>query len=379
MPYRSDVEDGGTPPRLRLLMVALFASLSLAAEEPRGGIAFHYANPLSPRDLQWYSRFDVLVTHDPLPQAQVAALRARGTRLVLYEWSVAYYHSLRTLWHVRQPRSLVLNDRPLRGHLGAPDADAYYYDPATREHQRGRAEMLARRLRAIGYDGIFLDTTTLHSVHPEARAEYERRHPSVPYDEAFAGFLQNLRREGVRLIITNQGYREAGQILPYVDWDVTESLITFAPAGKFILRPWNDARDRWNSTEFLMRNLIAPVRRRFPKVRYAHISYVDHPELSRIAEIVAISLLFDAQPVIAKKDVTTTIASDLLLLDLGPPKSALAGSHRFFERGFVAYNPSAKSLRVSNSDEYVDVVTGTRVRGGIEVQPRSARILRRVP
>ncbi|HEX8411460.1 MAG TPA: hypothetical protein VF883_21560 [Thermoanaerobaculia bacterium] len=365
-------------PHLRLLTVALLVSLSLAAEERRGGIAFHYATPLSPRELEWYSRFNVLVTHDPLPRAQVDALHARGTRLALYEWSVAYYHSLRTLWHSRQPRSMVLNERPLRGHLGAADSDAYYYDPATREHQRGRAEMLARRLRALGYDGIFFDTTTSHSVHPEALAEYKLRHPELPYDEAFAGFLQNLRREGVRLIVTNQGYREADHVLPHVDWDVTESLITFPREGRFVLRPWNDSRDPWNSTVYLMRNLIGPARRKFPDVRYAHISYVDEPQPARIAEIVAISLLFDAQPVIAKHDVATTIESDLLLLDFGEPKSTFTGTHRFFERGFVAYNASAKTLRVPNDDEYEDAVTGKRVRGTIVVPPRTARLLRRV-
>lgn len=365
-------------PHLRLVTVALLVSVSLGAEERRGGIAFHYATPLSPRELEWYSRFDVLVTHDPLPRAQVDALHARGTRLALYEWSVAYYHSLRTLWHTRLPRAIFLNERPLRGHLGAADSDAYYYDPATREHQRGRAEMLARRLRALGYDGVFLDTTTSHSVHPEALAEYKLRHPELPYDEAFAGFLQNLRREGVRLIVSNQGYREADHVLPHVDWDVTESLITFPREGKFVLRPWDDRRDPWNSTAYLMRNLLGPIRRKFPDVRYAHINYVDEAEPARLAAIVAISLLFDAQPVIAKQDVATTIESELLLLDLGEPKSTLTGSHRFFERGFVAYNASAKTLRVPNDDEYEDVVTGKRVRGTIAVPPRTARILRRV-
>lgn len=357
------------------MTAALLAALSSAAE-PRGEIAFHYAAPLAPREVEWFGRFDVLVTHDPLPRAQVDALHARGTKLVLYEWAVAYYQSLRTLWHDRQPRSVFLNDRPLRGHLGAADADAYYYDPATREHQRGRAEMLARRLRALGYDGIFLDTTTSHSVHPEALAEYKRRHPSLPYDQAFAGFLANLRAEGVRLIVTNQGYREADHVLPHADWDVTESLITFPRNGRFVLRPWNDPRDPWNSTSYLMRNLIGPARRKYPHVRYAHINYVDAPERARIPAIVAIARLFDAQPVVAVRDIGTSIESDLLLLDLGEPK-APAGPYRFFERGFVAYNASAKPLRVPNRDAYVDAVSGEHVRGTIVVPPGGVRILRR--
>ena len=57
--------------------------------------------------------------------------------------------------------------------------------------------------------------------------------------------------------------------------------------GRFVLRPWNDRKDAWNSTAFLMRNLIAPVRKAFPRVRYAHINYID--DASHLAAIVAIS------------------------------------------------------------------------------------------
>jgi hypothetical protein len=363
---------------LRLIVTtAILVSLPLAAAERRG-IAFHYATPLSASEVEWYSKFEVLVTHDPLPRAQLDALHRAGTKVVLYEWTVAFYDSLKTPWQARLPESALLNAQPLRGHLGAAGADAWYYDPGAPEHSRDRAAELARRLQSIGYDGVFLDTTTSASVHPQALAEYRRRHPDRPYDEAFAGFLRALREE-LRggLIVTNQGYRAAEHVLPWVDWDVTESLITHPREGRFVLRPWNDERDAWNSTAFLMRNLIAPARQQFPHVRYAHINYVEEVNPRRVAEIVAISLLFDAHPVVAVRDVASTVACELLLVDLGEPKPARA-THRFFTRGFVGWNPSAKALRIHSRAEYEDVVTGDRVRGTIVVPPESARILRLV-
>ena len=366
--------------RLRIIVTAaLLISIPVAAAERRAGIAFHYASPLTPAELEWLANFEVLVTHDPLPRPQVDALHARGTKLVLYEWSVAFYDSLKTSWHTRIPSTALLHDRPLRGHLGASDADAWYYDPAAPEHARERAEALVQHLRAVGYDGVFLDTTTSASVHPEALAEYQRRHPDRSWDEAFGDFLASLRGE-LRggLIVTNQGYRAAGHVLPWVDWDVTESLITHPRQGKFVLRPWDDRDDAWNSTAFLMRTLIDPARKAFPSVRYAHINYVEAADRKRIAEIVAIALLFDAQPVVAVRDVSTMIESDLLLLDLGEPK-ALRGTHRFYTRGFVAWNPGPKPMHVPNGDEYVDVVTRKRVGGKIVIPPSSARILRRMP
>jgi hypothetical protein len=363
-------------PHLKTIVtLAIAVSFPLAAA-PRRGIAFHYA-PLSDAQVQWYAGFEVLVVHDPIPREQLDTLHRAGTKVVLYEWAVAYYESLKTPWHMRLPSSALLNATPLRGHLGAADADAWYYDPAAGEHARDRAVVLARRLRTLGFDGVFLDTTTAASVHPAALEAFRNRHPGRSYDADFARFLETLRKE-LRggIIVTNQGFREAGHVLPYADWDVSESLITYPRDGRFELRPWRDEDDPWNSIETLMRTLIAPARARFPRVRYAHINYVDVATPTRVAELVAISLLFDAHPVIARRDVAATIPNDLLRLDLGTP-GAVTGTVRVYSHGLVAYNPGSTPLRIPNRLSYDDVVSGEKVRGPIVVPPREARILRR--
>jgi len=230
-------------------------------------VAFHYATPLTARQLARYSRFDVLVTHDPLPAAQVAQLHAAGTKLVLYEWAVAFYAPLANGWQkgLIADRRGLLNATPLRGGTGSADADAYYYDPASREHGEERAAVLARKIRAIHYDGVFLDTTTAKNVHPNALAEYHLLHPNVDYDEAFARFMKQLRAE-LRVVITNQGYRAADTLLPFVDYDVSESLITYPVNGRYVLRPGVDA---------LFRSDIAPAKKKYPRVRFIHLNYLD--------------------------------------------------------------------------------------------------------
>ncbi|HVR37701.1 MAG TPA: hypothetical protein VMU84_01295 [Thermoanaerobaculia bacterium] len=248
--------------------------------------AFHYKTPLTQQELERFASYEILVTHDPLPPAQVAYLHARGTKLALYEWAVAFYDATKTPWQKSLRRDTLLNRTPLRGHLGSPIADAYYYDPAMREHAEDRAKKLASRLRTIGYDGVFLDATTSHSVHPDALAEYRRRHPDAPYDAAFAQFLKRLRNE-VAVIVTNQGYREANDVLPYVDVDISESLITYPRDGHYVLRPWNDPNDAWNSTLPLMQRLIEPAQKKYPRVRFVHVNYVDDPKLA--VQVLAIS------------------------------------------------------------------------------------------
>jgi len=257
------------------------AALSTGASERRGTVAFHYATPLTPRQLAWYSRFDVLVTHDPLPAAQVAQLHARGTKLVLYEWAVAFYASLAAPWQKQliADRRGLLHGNPLRGGLGAANADAWYYDPASREHVEERARFLAQKIRAIGYDGVFLDTTTAESVHPAALAEYRLRHPDLSYDAAFARFMKSLRPQA-GVIVTNQGYRAAASLLPWADYDVSESLITHPVAGRYVQR---------KNIDSLFRTLIAPAKKQYPRVRFVHLNYVDELTPRAVETIVGIA------------------------------------------------------------------------------------------
>lgn len=269
---------------MRILLVSIAA------------IAFHYATPLTPRELAWYSRFEVLVTHDPLPRAQVDELHRRGTKLAIYEWAVGSY----------SPTPLALNRTGLRGHLGASNIDAYYYDPLK---MQGRAEAIAAKLASIGYDGVFLDATTSESVHPDAMLEFARRHQGRDYDEAFSGFLRDLRRH-VKLIITNQGYRKAEHVLPFVDWDISESLITYPRNGKFVLRPWNDPNDRWNSIAYLMRKLIAPAMKKYPRVRFEHLNYVDTADSPLVKEIITIARRYHASAFVTLPSIAHAIETE---------------------------------------------------------------------
>jgi hypothetical protein len=276
---------------LPLVLLTLFALPSMG-EECRGSVAFHYGPALTPAQMEFFGRFDVLVTHDPLPKAQIAELHRRGTKLALYEWAVAYYG---------KHRKGVLNDKPLRGGVGSEDLDAFYYDPMI-----DRSRALVAKLRKVGYDGVFFDTTTAQSVHAEALREYRRRHPEVPYDVAFARFLRALReqlKDGV--ILTNQGYRAAEHYLPYVDYDVTESLLV----DRFRLRSAAEI-------DSLMETWILPAARRYPHVKFIHLNYVAVADDATIAPVVSIARQYGHEAYVALHDVTATA----MLSAFSPPR-----------------------------------------------------------
>lgn len=317
------------------LLLAVALTVPSQAAEKRGAVAFHYGPALSEKQLEFFGKFDVLVTHDPLPRAQVDALHERGTKLALYEWTVAFYRSLVQpgTWQERllRNRLQLLNRKPLRGHAGAADADAFYYDP--HDYAEPRSQAIVKRLQSIGYDGVFFDTTTFESVHPDALAEYQRRHDE-PYDAAVARFLKALRARDV-LIVTNQGYRAAEHYLPHAHYDVTESLLS---------RPWHDAANRWNSVDFLVPQLIDPAAERYPHVRFVHLTYVP----DRVETIVATALLFGQEAFVASENVRDTVFCDLYFVDLGRPISGIERDgltwSRAFERGRVIVSPSGGKI-----------------------------------
>jgi hypothetical protein len=324
------------------MAMAIALTLPVMAAERRGAVAFHYGGALTERQLAFFGRFDVLVTHDPLPQDQVRALHDAGTKLALYEWSVAFYRTLvrRGSWDAQllRHRERLLNRKALRGYAGAEDADAFYYDPGNDAQNEGRAKAIAKRLQATGYDGVFLDTTTFESVHPDALDEFRRRHPELPYDAAFARFLAILRPQ-VAVIVTNQGYRAAEYYLPYADYDVTESLLT---------RPWHDASNRWNSVDFLVPELILKPAGLYPRVRFVHLNYVDEADPERIERIVATARLFGHDAFVALPDVTRTAFSELYFLDLGEPAGEIQHdgltATRTFERGEIVVAPERAKI-----------------------------------
>jgi len=346
--------------------MAALGLLLVTAAATRGAFAFHYEPSLTPQALEWYSRFAVVVTHDPLPRAQVARLHEAGTKVLLYEWSVAFYESRATRWQ----RSLIkthalLNRTPLTGGAGSPTAAAWYFDPASHRFASARAADLARRVRDHDYDGVFLDTTTVESVHPDARAEYERRHPDTPYDVAFAHFLVQLRSKlgtgGV--IFTNQGYRKPEFYLPYVDADLSESLITRPVGGVYKVRPWNDPADPWNSIHFLMQTVIAPLVAQYPHVHFSHLNYADGADPDVIRLVVAVAKMFGGDGYVAAP-VPADEADPIYFREFGKPLSPVIDvnpqvSYRIFEHATIAISAAREPVAIDGTEIRLPATDGT--------------------
>jgi hypothetical protein len=140
-----------------LALLTTLLAVSAHAAERRGAFAFHYRAPLTPRQLRWFSRFDLLVTHDPLPRAQVAALHARGTKLLVYEWSVAVLRHARERVAARtaaEPSGRAAQSRwPARRRRLRGGGRVVLRSGQRRASRRARACDRAAP-RRLGYDGV---------------------------------------------------------------------------------------------------------------------------------------------------------------------------------------------------------------------------------
>jgi hypothetical protein len=331
-----------------------------------GSVAFHYGAVFDQSAVEWYSRFAILVTGGFLNREESRKLMDRGSRLVAYEWSSAFYPgdavSADLAWQTearKHQSTRLLNLLPAGGGAAMPGRTALWYDFADPELRSARAAHLAARVNAGGYAGLFLDTLGFEQLPRELRAVFSARHPGADYNREQGSFLESLRTAlgPDKILFLNQGYRHAELFLPHADFDLTESYFVGASAGETYFRPWHDRADSWHSISVPMEQLVQPASRRFPGVRFVHLGYASGSDMQTRRAIgynYAAARLWDhsaylvAENPAAEKD-------EVYFADLGRPLAATYSQNpadgvawREFEGGVVALNTGSRPASILN-------------------------------
>ena len=349
--------------RRESMLAMSVARVPLSGPPRNGGVAFHYQAHFAPRQLEWYTRFEILVTGSILSPHQTAALK-RGPKLVAYEWSSAFYQgdsvSAPLEWQKKvesQGQRWLLTDRPMTGNAAENGRLAQWYDFGSDDLINQRAAYLADCMVRAGYDGYFFDTIGEQCLPAEVLTAFKKRHPDVDYNERQGRFLKALRAllPAGKLIFLNQGYRHAEHLLPYADLDLSESYFTFLAGNGTGFRPWHDPVRPWQSVKTPMENLIAPIVRKFPRVRFVHANYAagatrDVARARRYS--LACARLFGQEAYTIVPGQPIAEEDDHYAADLGramgpyveDPSQSIAW--RQFERGVVAVNGSAQPARI---------------------------------
>ncbi|MFN7923777.1 MAG: hypothetical protein U0Q16_26990 [Bryobacteraceae bacterium] len=346
-------------------LLAMAAIPALGAG-PRPVAAFHYAAIFSPREVEWYTRFEILVTGGILSREQTQALRRNGVKLVAYEWSSGYYAgdpvSAPLEWQRmvdRHAADWAITAKPVSGGAAENGKPAQWYDFASDELNEARARHLATRLADSGYDGYFFDTPGFEQLPPSAREAFHRKHPGADYNQRQGRFFAAVRKAigAPRILFLNQGFRQAEHFLPHADLDLSESYCTYLdPQHRTGFRPWHDAAKPWESVRTPIRELIEPALARFPRVRMVHANYSGgEPALAGRAHRYgwACARLFGHDAYLIAPGQAEAERDAIYFTDPGKPLSAAkeepGGSvaWRRFQNGVVAVNGGAASARIA--------------------------------
>lgn len=229
-------------PLLALALSACGAPAADAAYPTRPGVFTTAALPFEDEaSLEWAARFALVETgdlHEP-EDPGLAELQRRGVDFLLYEWMPAGYHYTDGSpdfafmhWVYSERGRLTLNPSGPFPHCTAAGYDwceDYYYDLALPELRSRRVVDIAGNLDRAGAAGVFFDWGPGVFIEEDdyvpMREAFARRHPGGDYLAAVGGFYADLRGRlpEARLIVSNQGFRNAEHVLPHVDLDMTES------------------------------------------------------------------------------------------------------------------------------------------------------------
>lgn len=332
----------------------------------KGSVAFHYGAAFDPSAIEWYTRFAMLVTGGFLSSEESQKLMDRGSNLVAYEWSSAFYPadavSGDLAWQteaLNHASTWLLNTQPVGGGAAVAGRAAFWYDFADTDLRSARAAYLAAQVSVSGYSGLFLDTLGFEYLPTDLQTVFSARHPGADYNRELASFLETLRAAlgPDRIVFLNQGYRHYELFLPYADFDLTESYFLGGSAGGPYFRPWYDPAHPWDSILAPMEQLVQPASQRFPEVRFVHLGYAAGPGTDTHRAIVynyAAAKLWDHSAYLIAPNPAAE-QDYVYFADLGPPLTATFAQDpvsgvawREFEDGVVALNTGLGTVSILN-------------------------------
>ena len=351
-------------------LAALAEARPAVVQTPVKNVAFNYAAISKVADLQYFAKFDLVVTGAILAADQLRPLRAGKARLVVYQWSSAHYpregSTAERAWEQRlrgHGREWLLSPEPTGGGAAAPGKGALWYDFGDADMRVALAEHIRSLIEENAYRGVFLDTLGLYSVPQPLQGEFQKRHAGLDYNRCQGEFIAKLRDVlgPEAIIFTNQGYRKPECFLPEADLDLIENSATLlGNASETQFRPWFQKGDEWESIEVPMDRLVVPAGRRYPRTRFVHINYVqgDESTCERAVRFgFACAKLWDHLSFVAPPGVQSALPSDVYFRDLGDPLSpsyeedrSAGVAWRRYQNGVVALNASRDTYRIKELD-----------------------------
>lgn len=197
-----------------------------------------YATFVKSDSFVWASKFKIVeigASDTEAPQKIIAELKKKGVRPVFYDWAPAgYYHKEEDInntfirWVYKNRTSVSLNPNGPFPMCAAENGTCkdYYFDFGNEKVVFKKADFINRFAQENGYGGVFFDwasgTFINEPEYKEMKGNFSKRHPKSSYIRSIGNFYRLMKDKNIT-IITNQGFRNAENVLPFTDYDMTES------------------------------------------------------------------------------------------------------------------------------------------------------------
>jgi hypothetical protein len=362
-------------------------------------------------ELEWAKRFDIVELGN-VEDSKVSyeLLEKKGfldlAHPIAYDWMPALYYYTGgenrafVEWLYKNRAVMTINPKGPFIHCKENHYEwcqDYYYNLGNEELMKKRVEDLISNMKIRGFRGVFFDWAS--GVYIEEAAyrsillNFEKLNPGKSYFDFVSEFYQKLRASNI-FVITNQGFRKAEYILPFVQYDMTESYITTDVAKKMKIqlfqKGWvdsvmttnyypiyKDSHTLKDSLKFI--DLLSGYRKKYKKFGFKNFIYLNYlaPEYEKIYASsqlykmkkpkngiyfsYAMAKLADGMVYAEVPGNRKFERDEIYFYDLGhvlgekyEKLDAIEGYIRFYEKGFVLVSQSyPKELSLKISSKYL--------------------------
>jgi len=180
----------------------------------------------------------------------------------------------------------------------------YYYNLANEEVMHKRVKDLLANMKFRGFRGLFFDWASgsyiKEDVYKPMLQNFKKLHTKQSYSDFVSKFYQKLKKSNI-FVVTNQGFRKAEYILPFVQYDMTESYITTDVRKKIKIqlteKGWvnsvmvtnyypiyEGSKDLKDSLKFI--DLLSQYKKKYKKFGFKNFIYLNYlaPEYKKMYE-----------------------------------------------------------------------------------------------
>ncbi|NOX16598.1 MAG: hypothetical protein GXP61_11375 [Epsilonproteobacteria bacterium] len=194
-------------------------------------------------ELDWSKKFNVVefggiddehITYQLLKRKKVLKIPYR----IAYDWMPAFYYYINggnsnfVKWLYKNKTQRTLNPNGPYLHCDENHYNwckDYYYNLGNNNVFRHKINNLLNNIKNRGFNGLFFDWASggyiLQNEYKSIFNYYKKLNPHKNYFKIIGNFYKKLKKLNI-LVITNQAFRKDNFLLPFVDYDMTESYIT---------------------------------------------------------------------------------------------------------------------------------------------------------